>query len=318
MRADDITAMALAGPEDIYYLIGLDHLGYFAFTLLVLPVEAGPVLITRAMERPTIRAQVPWCRHVTFHDDEEPGGVAAAAVAETVSDDAKVVLDEDSIFFPPAVAAKIKAGLPHVRWTSGTEMLTGLRAVKSPAEIGAVRQAAAISDRAIEAGIAAARPGIAEPTVAAEIYSVMIASGGQSAGFPPLIRPTSMLDQEHVSWSDRTIQPGQGLFLELSASVRRYHAPQSRTIYVDSVPSGAAEAAEAALAGLNAARETLRPEATTGEVYTAWQQEASGADHTPTRHHCGYLIGIGFPPAGSEVGKSSGSALVVLSRSSRT
>lgn len=55
MRANDISTMALASPENIYYLTGLDHLGYFAFTLLVLPVDRDPVLITRAMERPTIR-----------------------------------------------------------------------------------------------------------------------------------------------------------------------------------------------------------------------------------------------------------------------
>lgn len=319
MRANDISTMALASPENIYYLTGLDHLGYFAFTLLVLPVDRDPVLITRAMERPTIRAQVPWCRHVTFSDGEAPGDIAATVLAEAPPEDALVALDEDSMFFPPAIAERIKADLPQVRWVSGSDLLTGLRAVKSPTEIHSVRQAAAISDGAIRAGIAAARPGEAEQRVAVEVYSAMIAVGGQPAGFPPLIRPTTLLEQEHVSWSDRSIQPEQGLFLELSASVRRYHAPQSRTVYAGSAPTGAAEASETALAGLEAAREALRPGARTGEVYTAWQRAVSGGSHAltrPARHHCGYLVGIGFPPSwvgGGEVLaiRASGTAEIV-------
>ncbi|GAB3301953.1 M24 family metallopeptidase [Parasphingorhabdus pacifica] len=300
MREHGITAMALASPENILYLTGLDHLGYFAFTLLVLPEDAEPVLITRAMERPTIRAQVPWCRHVTFNEDEARGEIAAAVIARAAHEGAAVALDEDSMFFPPAIAEVIKTSLPHVRWSAGSDLLTTMRAVKSPAEISCVRQAAAISDIAIGAGISAAHPGASEQDVAAEVYRAMIGAGGQPAGFPPLIRPTTLLDQEHVSWSDRPVEQGRGLFLELSASVRRYHAPQSRTVYVGSAPDGAGEAAGTALAGLNAAGEALQPGARTGAVYTAWQRAVSHGSRTatrPIRHHCGYLVGIGFPPS---------------------
>ncbi|MGH3952358.1 MAG: M24 family metallopeptidase, partial [Pseudonocardiaceae bacterium] len=42
----------------------------------------------------------------------------------------------------------------------------------------------------------------------------------------------------------------------------------------------------------------LHPGVTTGDVYAAWQRVVSsdGAS-TPLRHHCGYLVGIGFPPS---------------------
>jgi Xaa-Pro dipeptidase len=108
-----------------------------------------------------------------------------------------------------------------------------------------------------------------------------------------------MLEREHVSWSGGTLRPGMGLFFELSASVRRYHAPQGRTVYLDHAPREAFEAAESALAGLVAAREALRPGAVTGEVYAAWQRVVAGAatSSQPLRHHCGYLVGIGFPPS---------------------
>lgn len=299
MRSEGLAAVALAGPESVYYLTGLDHLGYFAFTLLVVPADGVPTVITRAMERPTIRAQLPWCRHATFDDGDSAATAVAAVLSDVATAGSTVGLDESSIFFPPAIARAVRTLLPGVRWVSGSESLTALRAVKSGHEVEQVRRAAAVSDQAMAAGLAAIRPGVRERDVAADVYRTLIAAGGEPPGFPPLIRSTARLDQEHVTWSDATVSAGQGLFLELSGSVRRYHAPQSRTVYVGHAPEQAAEAAETALAGLVAAQGALLPGVRTGEVYAAWQRAVCGgeAPTRPLRHHCGYLVGIGFPPS---------------------
>jgi Xaa-Pro dipeptidase len=303
MRHLNLAVAALSSPENIYYLTGLDHLGYFAFTLLVVPRSGPPTLITREMERPTVRAQVPWCRHVTFSDNGagvSAGTVAAVALAEAAPPGSTAALDEGSMFFPPAIADEIRRLVGGVQWLPGSDLLAVQRAVKSTEEIRHIRRAAAISDLAMAAGVAALRPGAPEREIAAEVYRTMIAAGGQPPGFAPLIRPTSLLDQEHLSWSGHgTVSSGQSWFFELSASVRRYHAPQSRTVYLGRAPAGAPEAAAAARAGLLAARDALFPGARTGEVYAAW--EGAVARHTgraPTpRHHCGYMVGIGFPPS---------------------
>ena len=48
--------MALfSSPENIFYLIGLDHWGYFAPHLLIVPAEGDLILITRQMEQVVIR-----------------------------------------------------------------------------------------------------------------------------------------------------------------------------------------------------------------------------------------------------------------------
>ncbi|GAB3267704.1 aminopeptidase P family N-terminal domain-containing protein [Arthrobacter pigmenti] len=57
MELQGLSALLVVSPENIYYLTGLNHQGYFTFTLLVLPLEGEPSLVTRAMESPTIRAQ---------------------------------------------------------------------------------------------------------------------------------------------------------------------------------------------------------------------------------------------------------------------
>ena len=49
MAVRGLAAVALTSPENVYYLLGLDHLGYFAFTMLVLPADGEPLLVTREM-----------------------------------------------------------------------------------------------------------------------------------------------------------------------------------------------------------------------------------------------------------------------------
>jgi Xaa-Pro dipeptidase len=289
-----LAAVALTSPENVYYLLGLDHLGYFAFTMLVLPAEGDPVLVTREMERATVRAQVPGVRHVTFADGEDPADASARALAHVVPDGGTVGIEGRGSFLPPAVLDGLRAALPALAWDDCTGLLASARAVQSAAETGWARRAAGVSDAAMSAGTAAARPGAAEREVAAATYHAMISAGGESPGFVPLIRPVAMLGQEHVTWGDRELRPGDGLFLELSGCVRRYHAPLSRTVYPGYAPPEAVEAAESALAGLAAARMALGPGARTGEVFAAWQRAVGGM---PRRHHCGYLVGIGYPPS---------------------
>ncbi|TQJ03393.1 M24 family metallopeptidase [Amycolatopsis cihanbeyliensis] len=295
MAADGLSAVAVAGPENVYYLTGLDHLGYFAFTLLIVPAEGPLTLVTREMERPTIRAQLPGCRHVTFGDGDDPAAVAGGALAEVVPRGGAIGTEDAAMFFPPAVHARLRAGLPDRLWRDATTLISATGAVKSAAEIALIRRAAGVSDAAMLAAIGAARPGTAECEVAAAAWHAMFTHGGQQPGFAPLIRPLWMLDQEHVSWGDRLLESGTGLFIELSGCIRRYHAPLSRTVYLGEPPEGAVRAHAQALSGVDAAAAALRPGARTGEVYAAWQAAVGPGERV--RHHCGYLVGIGFPPS---------------------
>lgn len=60
--------------------------------------------------------------------------------------------------------------------------------------------------------------------------------------------------------------------------------------------------------------ETIAPGVTAGEVYSAWQApvDRAGLQHY-RRHHCGYSVGLGFPPSwsggGVPVGLRAGSDL---------
>ncbi|MGH3736748.1 MAG: M24 family metallopeptidase [Micromonosporaceae bacterium] len=299
MRRRDLELLVVVAPENIYYLLGLNHQGYFAFTLLLLPLRGAPVLVARAMEGPTVAAQAPQCAHAAFGDAQDAAQTAAAAIADLAPTAARIGVECSGMFFPIVAWEHIRTSLADRTWIDASDLVEAIRVIKSPAEISLVRRAATISDRAMAAGVATAGPGVTETAVAASVYRELIASGSDYPGFAPCIRGADILRQEHVTWRDRPLPYGGGLFLELSASAGRYHAPLTRLVHIGRFPTGVERVAETALAGLREVADQLRPGTIGSDVYAAWHKVISdGLGHQDyQRHHCGYLVGIGFPPS---------------------
>jgi Xaa-Pro dipeptidase len=294
-----LDALVICGPESICYLLGLEHQGNFAFTAAVLGRDGPPRIVIRGMEIPTLEAQVPDGVALTYGDDEDPAPRVVAALAEVGARDAGVELA--TMYLPVAVWEHVRAAAPALRFTGADGLVERVRMIKSPAEIERIRAAAAISDRALQAGLAAAGSGVSERQVAAAVYHEMVSAGSTFPGCAPFIRSGETLAQEHVTWGDRELRPGDTLFCELSACVSRYHAPCSRMAYVESPPAGADKAAAIVTAGMDALRAVLRPGRSAADVYEARQAAIEEALGRPARrrHNCGYVIGIGFPPTWS-------------------
>jgi Xaa-Pro dipeptidase len=72
MSEDGLDALLVSTPENVYYLSGLDHMGYFAYQMLIVPLTGTPVLVTRAMEAATVRDQVPNLVHYGYADGSRP------------------------------------------------------------------------------------------------------------------------------------------------------------------------------------------------------------------------------------------------------
>jgi Xaa-Pro dipeptidase len=266
--------------------------------VLVVP-RAGPLLlVARAMEAPTMAAQVPQCVHVPYADDQDPAAVLADAVRSVAAAGSEVGVEMTSMSLPVSVWEPLQSILTSVHFDDASGLVARLRQVKSPTEITLVRRAAQASSRAMEAGLAAVKDGVPQHEVVAAVYAEMILAAKEYPAMAPLIRSRDTLLQEHVGWDDQPVASGDALFFELSASVGRYHAPLTRMAYLGEPPPGTDVAASIATAGLEAVRDALQPGALATDVYDAWQAVVDdGLGHSDyRRHHCGYVVGIGFPP----------------------
>ncbi|HSM20554.1 MAG TPA: Xaa-Pro peptidase family protein [Hyphomicrobiales bacterium] len=292
-----LAAAVISAPENIFYLIGLDHWGYFAPHLLVVPVDGVPVLVTRSMERGTIEVQV---RAALFRGHTD---------SETVSEMALQVLKELRLEGAPLGLEYWTSGLSYglgtalssqldTSWHDITGVVDAMRLVKSDEEIALMRITAAISDAAAEAAIAVVEDGSPESEVAATCMAAMIRAGGHPPGFGPFIRARGRFGEEHATWGDGRHKKGEAVFLELSGCVSRYHAPLGRLVHVGVAPEEDLAMAEVVQAAFEAVVAALKPGARACEVYAAWQGvvDSAGLSHY-RRHHCGYAVGIGVHPS---------------------
>lgn len=295
MAARGLSLCLIASPENVYYLTGLDHWGYFAPHLLVLPAAGTMVLITRAMERVTVARQV---RNAIFegHSDSETAADAAARVLAAYQT-RDVGLETWSSGLPHGLVLRLQERLPGFRGSDVTGMIDEIRRVKSPLEMECLRAAAAVSVAAMAAAIESAREGASEGEIAGACHKAMFEAGGSYPGFGPFIRPRARLEEEHTSWGGARLGPGDSLFLELSGCVRRYHAPMGRLVHLGPLPGPTREMKAVCEEAFAAVLQALRPGALAREVYAAWQTvvDRHGLGHY-RRHHCGYLVGIGLPP----------------------
>ena len=298
MSERDIDACLITTPENIYYLIGLSHQGFFAYHGLIVPRDGPLHLITRAMERVTIENQVHQVEFVGHTDSEDPAHVTLATLKKMGLGLARLGLEKKSLFLPPRIAETLQSQASKADWVDISGVVDSLRLIKSNREMAYTRQAAKVSDAMMQTAIATARTGVSEKEISAEVHRAMILAGGDYPGFGPFIRSSRRLGEEHTTWTDDVLRSGDGLFLELTGCVARYHAPMGRLVFIDKAPPHTETMAAICIESFYRAVAALQPGTTASQVYQAWQSrvDEAGLAHY-RRHHCGYLVGIGFPPS---------------------
>ena len=293
----ELDAGIIAAPENVFYLTGLDHWGYFAPHLLIITQHTKPILITREMERVTIENRVRAAQFRGHLDSETAADMAARALADIGLTGKRIGMEYWTSGLSHGLALKLTSQV-SATWSDISGEVDRLRRVKSSEEQALMRNAARVSQAGLVAAIAAISDGAPEQEVAASCVAAMISAGGHAPGFGPFIRPASRLGEEHTTWGDKTYRAQEPVFLELSGCVSRYHAPLGRLLHVGGASDEDAAIAEIAADAFDAVVQALRPGITAREVYAAWQGvvDDAGLAHY-RRHHCGYLVGIGQPPS---------------------
>lgn len=298
MAEQQLDAILVTKPENIYYLTGLNHQGFFAFHLLLVPITGKTTLVTRAMEHATVEDQVKDSRFVGYTDNVGPVEVLTKLLEETGLQAARLGIEKESLCFPPYVYEALLNTFQRISWHDTSWLIDGLRLIKSPLEIEYTRSAARVSDAMMQAALNTARPGVNERLVASEVHQAMIMAGGENPGFTPFIRPSPRIAQEHTTWRNREIRAGESLFLEMAGCIERYHAPLGRLLYFGKIDRKTRELQRICLDGFDRIVDTIRPGIPASHVYATWQSHIEDAGVSNyRRHHCGYLVGLGFPPS---------------------
>jgi Xaa-Pro dipeptidase len=303
MQDHDLDGLLVSIPENIYYLVGVNHWGFFSYHMLVVPRQGELTLIARAMETVTMEVQLTNARFFGYTDYEDQADVTVEVMRESGLQKGKVGLEKKCLYLPPRILEGIITALPGIRWEDASDLVLMNRVAHSENELNYFRQAAIVSDAMFTAAYETAHVGVREKEVAAEVLRAMVLAGGEHPGFGPFIRSTPTLGQEHGTWNERVLEKGDALFLEMSGSVARYHSPMGRLVFIGEAPHGTKDVEKITLDAFDAVVEKLRPGVRAGEVYQAWQDvvDRAGMSHY-RRHHCGYMVSSAFPPSWSGPG----------------
>lgn len=298
LGSEGFGAALLFDPENIFWLTGFQTIGYFTFQALFVPASGQPVLITRIVNRdlalalPTLAAVEP------IMDTDDPLAVLIAYLSR--SNSATIGLETRSRYLSVQDYRRLAAE-PDLSLGDWDGFIERQRRVKTRPQIERMRRAA----RAVEAGMAAAldtiAPGRTDNEVAAALYQGSIAAGSEYIGHPPMVVSGKRSALCFALWKRKRIERGDVVLLEGAACIDRYHVMMSRSAVVGPPEDSHKAAAEALIAILETAVETIQPGESAGEIDRRCREsvEKRGlAKYFKSR--AAYGIGIGFPPNWSE------------------
>jgi Xaa-Pro dipeptidase len=143
--------------------------------------------------------------------------------------------------------------------------------------------------------------GKTENEVAAAIHEAEIRHGCEYTGIPHILGSGYRIQLGHVNWSDKRIEKGDIIHLELSGCVKRYSAALMRTAIMGQPTPGLMKAAEVMIDNQDRAISLMKPGVSAGEIDAIVRQPVLKAGLRETYHsRVGYSIGIGFPPRWGE------------------
>jgi Xaa-Pro dipeptidase len=303
VRQRDLDGLVVVSPHNLYWLTGFRTAAYFTLQACIVPADGEPLMVAIAHEESNIRG-TSWVAHYRLYGMEkaqsEPARALADAIKEMGLEGRRVGIEAQANYFTGYLYDGVRALLPATRFADATDVIHGLRVVKSPQEIEYIQQAAHFSSLGIRKAIEVIRPGLKEYEVVGKIYEAMVSAGSDYFG-PVYLSSGERSVTFHDTWADRVLAKDDHVYIELSGTCHRYVATFMRTVTVGKVRPEIERLAAGSIAALDAAERGIRPGMTSDEaarLMKAAYRKAAGVD---TRAPIvGYSLGVSFPPGWGE------------------
>ena len=294
-------------PDNVPTWAGRGH------SVLILPVDGEPVLIVDSHD---YRSDLAAVKDVRIGLNI-PGLVAAVLTELSLAGARLGLAGRDSVLLAHHQMICAALGAPPM-FVPCDDILETLRLIKSDAELGLMREAAAIGVDAMAAMIEAVHEGRTEADVAAEGWRTVV----QRGGIPYDTAIASGPHSEHFQWArlpswdhQRPLRRGELIHIDLYGPMRAgYWVDMARTTVVGAGPSADQEPVlEGAIALVETVISAIRPGVSFGELWQIGDEwrNSNGFPVLPD-DGSGCLIGLDadFPAFGHTVGLGLESSLI--------
>jgi Xaa-Pro dipeptidase len=303
-------------PVSIRWLIGQDTKSYTVFQCL--PVAAKPgklIMFTRGTERSEFAADTMAEELRTYGggEPEDPMPAFARFLDELGVRRGRVGMEVPGGYLQPMHYMQVKAMLGEALVQEPSGLVAALRAVKSPAEIGLIREASDIAALALRKLIGAVAEGVSELELAAAAYHALLSNG---SGLPA--STMNLMTGERSAFAlggptERRMRRGDTGLVEMGAARRRYTStlgrqwnlgePSPKVVRLHDVVLRASDACIAEMR--DGVRAVIPHEASKRVIAEA------GLDRYRL-HTTGYGMAPGFPPSWGESPNMFGGSTDIL------
>jgi Xaa-Pro aminopeptidase len=223
MEERGLDGLVVSAPGNVFYLSGFRG---SSGALLITPEQV--LLLSDFRYRLQAEAQSPSCEFVEV-ERQLFAGVGRAASERDVRR-----LAYDAAHLTCERLDELRDATDAVELMAAAGLVEELRVAKSRSEVERVRAAAALADRALSHMASLLRPGARERDIALEGEFLMRREGAEAAAFDVIVASGPRSALPHAETTDRELQPGDLVVIDIGARVDGYCSDMTRTFAVKS------------------------------------------------------------------------------------
>lgn len=258
-----------------------------------LPLEGEPWFVLRDLDAGPCRDACWFSDIVGYPDTAEPQAVMAEELRRRDLAEARIGADHGSYGFTAATRDRLGALLPQARFVDLPLASDLLRAVKSPAEIGLIAEAAGIADKAMAAIAAQAQPGLSPRAAAAIAAACFLENGADTGETGPIVPGIGDHEFLHGVMTAQPLRDGDVLHVELIPKVRNYSARLMRPVLIGEDRRGLAKPAARLIALQDRQLAAMKPGAVARDVDAILREAVLAEGLRPAYDNVtGYTLGL--------------------------
>lgn len=224
-----VDAVALVPGPNFTRALGHAFMSHERPFLAVIPAEGRPAAIVPNLE---LRSWDLVGFDGDVHDWRDQDGYAGAFRALAGSHPMKRLAVEGQVM-RVFVHHALKAAMPDLDIVDGEREISGLRMIKTAADIEALEVAIGISERALAQVLAGVRIGQTEADIEQALIRALFAEGADGLAFAPIVAAGDNSARPHAkARPDYAVKAGDALLFDFGATKHGFCADITRTVFV--------------------------------------------------------------------------------------
>ena len=308
MQDKGIDLLISHDTSNMYYLTGYDAWSFYYAQCVLVHIDLDePLCFVRAQDAGGAYIKTYLNReNIIVYDEnyihkwpKHPYDYLVEIIKKKKWDKLSIGVEMDAHYFTAFCYEKIKYGLPNAKIKDSNRLVNWVRLVKSEAEIGFMKSAATITEKAMSTAMKVIDKGVRQCDAVGEIQKTLFYGtenvGGEYASITTLL-PTGLgTSASHLTATQEKFKNGESTIIEISGCVKRYHAPLARTVQLGKPEQKKIDAMNATIEALNSGIDLVKPGNTADDVAKGfWKVLDKYKIKKESR--TGYSIGIGYPP----------------------